>query len=232
MVVVHPAFDPTTKTWFTDEGYEAASLGELKQKVPGIKIVGYYPHGAPRTDWSQYADKDIKKVGLHSDYRGPKRQLEAFKTQARLAISSSERLASQVLDSPKLELFSREPQINPVKVPEHDPLLKKLTDSLVKSGQILPSVVTPKPKVHEKKVLSPVQARQTLRHRPRQKVKQPPAIWDVRRKQPWTDEDDAELKSLAMQGLSAGVIGKEMKVTRNAVIGRAHRLGVRLGRVR
>jgi hypothetical protein len=39
---VHPAFDPETRTWFTEEGIEAPSLRELRPLLPpGTRIVGY-----------------------------------------------------------------------------------------------------------------------------------------------------------------------------------------------
>lgn len=40
----------------------------------------------------------------------------------------------------------------------------------------------------------------------------------------WTETDDALLKELLAQGLSASKIGKQIGRTRNAVCGRAHRL--------
>ncbi len=42
----------------------------------------------------------------------------------------------------------------------------------------------------------------------------------------WTDERIEELKQLWGEGLSAQDIGKKLGVTKNAVIGKAHRLGL------
>lgn len=50
MVRVHPSFDMITATWFTDDGFEAPCLAELKGLLPpGTKIVGYYPNGYEAT---------------------------------------------------------------------------------------------------------------------------------------------------------------------------------------
>lgn len=42
----------------------------------------------------------------------------------------------------------------------------------------------------------------------------------------WTDERIEELKQLWGEGLSAQEIGRKLDVTKNAVIGKAHRLGL------
>lgn len=42
----------------------------------------------------------------------------------------------------------------------------------------------------------------------------------------WTDEMVAELARLWEQGLSTGEIGKQLGVSKNAVVGKAHRLGL------
>ena len=46
----------------------------------------------------------------------------------------------------------------------------------------------------------------------------------------WTEERIEELVCLAAHGLSAGIIAKEFKTTRNVIIGKLHRLGVYKGR--
>ena len=42
----------------------------------------------------------------------------------------------------------------------------------------------------------------------------------------WTDEQVEELKRLWDQGLTTGEIGKALGVSKNAVVGKAHRLGL------
>jgi GcrA cell cycle regulator len=44
----------------------------------------------------------------------------------------------------------------------------------------------------------------------------------------WTDEAIDRLRALVSDGMSAGEIGREMGTSRNAIIGKARRLGVRL----
>jgi GcrA cell cycle regulator len=43
----------------------------------------------------------------------------------------------------------------------------------------------------------------------------------------WTDEKILELKSLWSEGLTTGEIGKRLGVSKNAVVGKAHRLGLK-----
>ncbi|MGC2854322.1 GcrA family cell cycle regulator [Novispirillum sp. DQ9] len=43
----------------------------------------------------------------------------------------------------------------------------------------------------------------------------------------WTDERIEELKSLWAEGLTTGEIGKRLGVSKNAVVGKAHRLGLK-----
>lgn len=42
----------------------------------------------------------------------------------------------------------------------------------------------------------------------------------------WTDEQVEELKRLWNEGLTTGDIGKALGVSKNAVVGKAHRLGL------
>ena len=42
----------------------------------------------------------------------------------------------------------------------------------------------------------------------------------------WTDEQVEELKRLWEKGLTTGEIGKALGVSKNAVVGKAHRLGL------
>ena len=45
MPTLHPAFDPKTKTWFTDQ-HEAPTLSQLLKLLPRrTKIANYYPQG-------------------------------------------------------------------------------------------------------------------------------------------------------------------------------------------
>jgi len=43
----------------------------------------------------------------------------------------------------------------------------------------------------------------------------------------WTDERIDELKALWAEGLTTGEIGKRLGVSKNAVVGKAHRLGLK-----
>ena len=46
---------------------------------------------------------------------------------------------------------------------------------------------------------------------------------------PWSEEKTAALKQLVREGYSSGVIAGRLNVTRSAVVGRCHRLGLHLG---
>ena len=43
----------------------------------------------------------------------------------------------------------------------------------------------------------------------------------------WTDEKDLKLRNLWSEGLTTGEIGKRLDVSKNAVVGKAHRLGLK-----
>ncbi|WP_264997111.1 GcrA family cell cycle regulator, partial [Komagataeibacter xylinus] len=43
----------------------------------------------------------------------------------------------------------------------------------------------------------------------------------------WTEETIARLRDLWQQGLSTAEIGRQLSVTKNAVVGKAHRLGLK-----
>jgi len=43
----------------------------------------------------------------------------------------------------------------------------------------------------------------------------------------WTDEKIVRLKKLWQEGLTTGEIGKRLAVSKNAVVGKAHRLGLK-----
>ena len=45
-------------------------------------------------------------------------------------------------------------------------------------------------------------------------------------KQAWTDEKTAKLRTLWAQGISATQIGKRLGISKNSVVGRAHRIGL------
>lgn len=42
---IKPAFDWINGVWYTKDGITARSLAALQQKLPGVKIEGYYPDG-------------------------------------------------------------------------------------------------------------------------------------------------------------------------------------------
>jgi GcrA cell cycle regulator len=48
----------------------------------------------------------------------------------------------------------------------------------------------------------------------------------VKPKSPWTEEAIARLRVLWDRGVSASVIGRDLNMSRNAVIGKAHRIGL------
>lgn len=48
---IHPSYDPTARVWYIEDDSEFASLRDLQAKFPKAVIVGYFPNGAPATDW-------------------------------------------------------------------------------------------------------------------------------------------------------------------------------------
>ena len=63
-MIVHPAYDVVTKTWFVETGEEATSLRELKKQLkPYTKIADYYPNG--------YRKKIIYREKLRTTQKPP-----------------------------------------------------------------------------------------------------------------------------------------------------------------
>jgi hypothetical protein len=225
-MLVHPSFDPVTSTWFTLDGYEAASLARLKQQLPkGSHIVGYYPHGAPPVQWP-IEQKELARVGLGiSNYRGPHRQLAAKKALARL---TNERAPDTMIVS---DLGGKKTKKSDLPKPGDDVRHTEVrkTEVAKASDKLLKALST------EKRVLSPTQTGlvQHRNGRPRKdEAGYTTTDWEVRPRSSWSETEDNELRSLAKLGYSASDIGRKIKASRSSVRSRAHRLGIQIGRVR
>jgi len=60
-MVLHPAFDTKTSTWFVDE-YEAPTLRELKVLAgPNVEFQDYYPIGLARAIYIQRAKNESRR---------------------------------------------------------------------------------------------------------------------------------------------------------------------------
>lgn len=64
MITIHPAFDPSTKTWFWNE-FEAKTLHALKGMIgPQTKIKDYYPDGFNDTIAFKFIKSEEKRTAV------------------------------------------------------------------------------------------------------------------------------------------------------------------------
>ncbi len=60
-MLLHPAFDTKTNTWFVDD-YEVPTLRELKKQVgPDVEFLDYYPMGLSKAINIQWAKKESRR---------------------------------------------------------------------------------------------------------------------------------------------------------------------------
>lgn len=207
---VHPAYDVEQQLWFTDNGLEAPTLHELKRKLPKkASIVGYHPSGY-RAERPAYKPGDPIRSGLRTNYSGTISTALAKRTDAAVA-------GKTVVTKKQEEYWAKH----------------KREYEAISSGRVVPRdrgaiKAQPKPTL----VSSSVPEEEFTgfaeggRHAP------PPNHTGF-----WSEKRDQQLLSLVRQRLSAADIAENMstherRVTRNAVIGRCHRLGYQLFRKR
>lgn len=77
-MLLHPAFDLTTKTWFTDCGAEAATISDLLAKFPpGTQVQDYFPMG--REIRSEERGFSINEMRANADLQGSRPRVIGYR---------------------------------------------------------------------------------------------------------------------------------------------------------
>lgn len=226
-MLVHPSFDPVDRVWFTDDGVEAPTIAALAVTLAPRQIVDYHPRGVT------VAREPGRTMGVVR-YAGPKTR--ARKEMERAAVSapapgrytpppvprepslSARILAAASVQPPKrgrprarridwgkaLDLWSLE-GADQLEQPQIAKMLGCSTTAV--SNALTEARQLGDPRAKKRNQLTFIAANGS-------------GVTNI-----WPEEVLAEMQSLVARGFSAGQIGKCLGKTRNAVIGKLHRMG-------
>ena len=230
MVSVHPVFDVETRTWFTNTGVEARSLCELQSKLPKARIVGYYPNGYHSTPIA----KSRPVLTLPVTTTSANSVTGAF--GQRVGTLQSAKPAKR----PESEVEPELPELPPA---EFKPLARYATPAqeelplprfLPSRPRLVPADASnntiPKKEAPPLEAMFPPEpvaaaADHAEEHEPSEATFRMSGNGVV-----WSDKKIEQLRQLVEDGLTARQIACELNVTKNAVIGKTHRIGVQLKR--
>ena len=231
-MLVHPLFDIEDKVWVYGNTI-APSLRELQEKLPEAEIVGFYPDGfnAPfnqlgktiddlrpsRSTYGRSTSQAALKIDreLQSKQAKPKAEPRFFSKQQRVELGKLNRKA----------VFNQRHEMIMVEVAKGTSRKALATYFDVHEDTIRDHVRKARQVGDVRADVKPVRGLRTMLN-PAQ-----PKSHSGLKYSTWTEEQDTTLRTLAAQGKSANYIACELGVfTRNAVIGRARRTGIKIGK--
>lgn len=209
---VHPFFDINSCEWFVeidDKCYVADTLRLLQKQLPDAQIKDYYPFGyvAIREGFLAHSNR-VPFIKTHTPSRAKQKKINEYVRR------------DKEVQEAALETKPKAPE-PPPQPPSYEAVME-LTSSGVRTLQIAERL---------RVKLSDVQLLKIEGYRRKDPRIKPTYKRRSFRKYPirdWTDEDQAELRHLAEQGLSAAKIGDKVNRSSNSIIGRCHRTGVQL----
>ncbi len=227
-MMIHPLFDLDTQEWVVDVGDEtfvAPTLRGLKKLLPHVRIKDYFPdgftaervgfltpstrsgwyptHQVPTSNKALYVEQKLRLKQKREEeefYARHKREFEEVQAAANRLAHGGKKKQIRINHELLLDMYALG-----LKVVEVARQLHCTTDSVQRHLLIAR-------KVDDERV-------KRLRVIKRTPPPCPPKIWP---------EDDTQLRKLARDGLSSEQIGLIVGVTRNAVIGRCSRRGIKL----
>lgn len=232
---VHPAFDPLTMTWFADGVPDCSSLAEMQRLRPRSRIVGYCPQGTPHEVTK--SDSNVRRVIMPIT---PRVNLERIKlankiNQMRLDVKRAERAekvkkVEKTMTVPAREIDQGKSPHGPGKGRPGQPRLKarqfdheRVLD-MWQSGAHIEAIA----QAVDCGTYSIGDIVRVARHHDDPRA--------IRRKRvtkknlPWSRDDIRSLRRLVeVNGLSASLAAAKIGRTRNSVIGKCHREGIKLG---
>lgn len=228
-MLVHPSFDPVDHVWFTDDGFEAPTIAALAATLAPRQIADYHPEGVA------IAREASRTMGVVR-YAGPKTR--ARKEMERAAMPVPELRPGRYAPPPT----PREPSLSErillaasVQPPKKGRPRARRIDwgkaldlwSMEGPDQMEQSKIAQKLGCSTTAVCNAIKEARKLGD-PRAKKRcqltyiatNGSGVTNI-----WTEEALAEMQSMVAQGYSASQIGRKLGKTRNAVIGKLHRMG-------
>lgn len=216
---VHPAFDAERQVWVTERGVAAPSLRALQRKLPKAEIVGYYPDGF-QAERSAHKPGDQVRSLLRTNYSGIVTTTIARRIDAALpkkphkeddAYWERQKAEYEAIKQGRMQPSDRFTVKKLNELDQHEvPLVEASVEPEV--------AIEPEIQVELEAVVVPEPPR------PRRTQLSAPRNTGF-----WSEERDAQLKALvyAPDNYKAIQVAELMGcgLTKNAVIGRCHRLG-------
>lgn len=212
---VHPFYDINHSEWVAEiDGKEvcADTLSDLKAKCPTCQIRDYYPEGyaAHRPGFLEPSSR-VPFVKCFTPSKARQRKINTA-LQREAAVERVTAVATAVAAAS----ITEEP-----KPPTYEAVME-LSSLGVRTPQIAERL---RVKLSDVQLLKMEGYR---KHDPRIRPKYKMRSFRKYPNRAWTDEDQAALRRLARQGLSASKIGDLVGRSSNSIIGRCHRTGVQL----
>ena len=215
---VHPVYDIEEQVWVTERGVVAPTLRELQRKIPKVQIVGYYPEGFRLDRPARKPDDPVRSL-LRTNYSGVVTTTIARRIDAALP-KKPHKEDDAYWERQKAEYEA----INQGKMhPTARFTVKRLNELDQDKVPLVEASVEPEVVVEPELVPLPPRPMRNQLSAPRNTGF-------------WSKERDAQLKALVYDShnYKAAQIAVTMGcgLTKNAVIGRCHRLGYVLARRR
>ena len=220
---LQPAYDPTNLEWFVelnDHEITAKSLRELQVLLPECHFADYYPngHNVVRPGFLQASDR--KPLVSYRAGRAKQHQINIALHEERVTLIA----AQETKEEPKKEVIERiryTKAVKPIRTKvEYEEIIELLQKGATTSRicKLLHCTIG----------AVQMQKLQALRRRDERLPKSPFTNNPFKRGPEWTEEQDQQLMDYANQRLSSSQIAEKFGRTRNAIIGRCHRIGVQL----
>ena len=223
LMQLQPAYDPTNLEWFVeldDREITAKSLRELQVLLPECNFADYYPngHNVVRPGFLQASDR--KPLVSDRAGRAKQHQINIALHEERVTLIA----AQETKEEPKKEVIERIRYVKAVK-----PIRTKVEyEEVVELLQRGATTSRISKLLHCTIGAVQTQKLQALRRRDERLPKSPFTNNPFKRGPEWTEEQDQQLMNYANQRLSSSQIAEKFGRTRNAIIGRCHRIGVQL----
>lgn len=228
---VHPLYDINDQVWVAETGVVARTLRELQQKLPKAKIVGYYPDGyvadrsgcsselrkiwypvrqTPTAILANKIDKEVAKKAAQKQRRSIQEQEYYARQKAEFELIQQDVTTQQIRGIKQVHVrLDREAILNLRALGERTAVIARKLNYRFNS---VSSCLTEAKHAGDPRAATPVKVRL-----PRLLIS-----WVQ-----WTLEQDQEFRGLVAAGYKDLEIAAKLGRTKNSIIGRRHRLGLK-----
>lgn len=234
-MLIEPLYDIEAQVWAVDYGdttLEAKTLRELKQLLPDAEIANYHPDGLTvvRDGFLEpsHSKRIVRGFNPHERIKATVNQAKAKQIKREQVLAETKAARQRRVEYDRQHRIERERKLAQAKA--NDVILPR---SYVNREALLDLWASGKSALEVAKQLGYAVNTVERYIREARAANDPRAFRD--RKHPvrgtsvsWSDDDLKQLRKLAADGLTADCIGSELGRSKNAVIGKCHRIGIQL----